>query len=86
MGKRPILRQVNVIDLLNERERAFLSPETINLIRVYSSYISDSKHRLIREKHISEDYTINTGFFCLGGLAYDDYLREAFFLFMSKRK
>jgi len=82
MGKRPIMRQVCAIDLVNERERVFLSPDTLNLLRTYSSYISDAKHRLIREKHISEDYTINTGFFCLGGLAYDDDLKAAFFSFM----
>ena len=82
MPKRALFKREHIVDLLNEQERLFLSPETKNKLLAYESYICDNLHGLYARKKEKNEYSIENGFYCLAGICYDEDLKAAFFSFM----
>ena len=75
MPKRALFKREHIVDLLNEQERLFLSPETKNKLLAYESYICDNLHGLYARKKEKNEYSIENGFYCLAGICYDEDLK-----------
>jgi hypothetical protein len=83
MNKAKRYNKTGIAHLLNEQERAILSPETKKKLFAYERYILENLHGLYKVKKDEQLYTIENGFYCLAGFVYDDDLKAAFFSFLS---